>query len=293
MLLEDYYMNQFTSAVAKIIKDKMYLKESDLVQFVCPIYLKNVTGKVLHIGSSILINIGDSNIIVTAAHVLDEKMNGTLFMVEKRKSIPLNFDFYRTYIEQENTRESDGFDFAFTLLEKSIVSQFETYRFINVEEIDQNFDSTIKRFYTFLGYPGTKNNYYKITKPTAHSLNMPIIENDLYSECHIDPNQYIAIKYDEKNTFNEKNKKYPFPKPYGLSGGGVWGWSVSDEIGLGNPTVTPKLCGIIIEMIPDKKVWIALRITHILEAIRWAYPWLSKFIPITKNFNVCLIDKIS
>lgn len=291
-LLENYYLREFDKAINRDIMDKIRVAECGLAQSVCPIYLIDYEGRISLIGSSILIRFGDSSFIVSASHVVHEKRNGTLFIVERKNSIPLDFDFHTSSTEGYESGKPDKIDFAFARLQYSLVSQFETYRFLDSTEIDPNFDPKSQKRYTFLGYPGTQNKYNNIGKPIAHSYSGPILDIESYSINSIEPPYlYIAIECDDKKTMNDKEERYPFPKPYGMSGGGVWGWSIHDPIGLGNHRVSSKLSGIIIEMTSNEKVWIAIRVTLILEAIRDVYPYLSNLIPTTENLKVNLINR--
>lgn len=92
-----------------------------------------------------------------------------------------------------------------------------------------------------------------------------IVSKEIYSKLGFEIDSNIIINFKRNN----------FPKPHGMSGGGVW---------LKNISYMPKLVGICIEYDKKLKVMIGTRIGAVIEAIRNRY---SNYVELPKtNFQI-------
>ena len=239
-MFEKYYLDKFAQGLAKHTYALIHAEEDNLLQYLIPIYLENEKGFLEHIGTSILLKIEPENyFLITAAHVLDHKIRGSLMLVGDNGLVSLTSDFTITRLSQ-GTRDEDKFDFGFTKLNTEIIKGITPYKFCSISHVVTNFNFRVPRLYTFMGYPNSKNKVWDRVKPKAHSLNTLLASEDEYETYGIDSNTHIAIRFENNKLVDSGDKKNVFPKPIGLSGGAVWGWYIYDDSKVGNIKVIPK-----------------------------------------------------
>lgn len=230
--------------------------------------------------------------MITAAHVLDQTAHGSLCIIGRESLIPLNDDFHITSIQRKDSRQDDNFDFGLTKLNNSIISEISPYNdFYPVNDVVTDFDFKIPRLYTFMGFPNSKNRVGYHIRPKAHSLNTLLAPREDYRKYGIDPSRHIAVRFENEDLVDSNNNKSTFPKPIGLSGGGVWAWDIFDDSKVGNIKVIPKLAGMVIEMTPDRQRWLAIRISPILETFRKKFPALSSDVPKPSDVRINILPE--
>lgn len=279
-------IKSFARGLSDHIITKVHSNEKLLTKFVCPIYCESPTPRLSHIGSGVLLQIGESKFILTAAHVLDHRSEGTLCIPGDGLLIPINGTFRSTDIPKGRAREDDKVDIGFCRLDDQTVNAIASYSYLPATEIIADEKPVFGRLYSFIGYPNTRNEVrYKIRPNPFSFLNTPLTI-DLYSQYKLDTNIHIAVKYDKKRTVSANHKPISFPDPHGLSGGGLWAWEIRDRFKVGNPEVSPKLVGITTGYTTDKKAWFATKIGIALECVRTTFQDLDQFIPRITSLNV-------
>jgi hypothetical protein len=275
----DSMIKSFAEGLSSRIIEKVHSAENTLVKNVCPIYCESPDRLLSHIGSGVLMQIGESKFILTAAHVLDHRSEGTLCMPGDAELVPINGVFRSTDIPDGGSREDDKVDVGFCRLDEQTVNSIASHSFLSVTEIVADEKPVFGRLYSFVGFPNTRNEVRYNIRPAPFSfLNTPLT-TDLYKHYILDSNIHIAVKYDKKRTVGPNHKPISFPDPHGLSGGGLWGWEILDRFKVGNPEVSPKLVGITTGCTKDKKAWFATKIGIALECVRATCKDLDQSIP--------------
>ena len=284
----DKMITQFAKALSDRIITKVHSSENALVKYVCPVYCESPVPRLSHIGSALLLQVGPSMVLVTAAHVFDHRNEGTLSIPGDHVLIPINGVFRSTDVPEGGTRDDDMIDVGVCRLDDHTASAIVLYSCLPIADTIADDRPFFGRLYSFVGYPNTRNEVRYNVRPAPYSfLNTPLAVG-LYGQYKLQTSVHIALTYDKKRTVTANRKPTTFPDPHGLSGGGLWAWEIHDTLKLGNPEVSPKLVGVTTGHTKDKKAWYATKIGIALECVRAAFPDLDEFIPrpVTLRVNV-------
>lgn len=264
-------------------KERISLIEKSLGKYVCPIYSINEKGKLILLGSAVLIRINIYNFLITAAHVLKENRESTLYLFGKSSLIELKGTVYTTPFENAiNSRN----EFSFMHLDESTIKELIHFDFLDVSFIEPNDFTHQHKLYTFVGFPSTKNKPrpdIKTVKRSVFVYSNNSSNNLLYRHFNVAPYSHIIVGYEKEEGINTQGEVLTMPDPYGMSGGGVWNLTDFNQLPI---TFSPKLVGIGIEYHCDKKCLIALKMPIILEGIKNYFPQIKNLIPQSKYIKV-------
>lgn len=241
---------------------------------IVPIYGSKENGRPVHIGSAILLDINDTKVLLTAAHVVDNNDFTTLYLGGGAELDPLRGEFSIT--QAPLGRDRDRYDFAFTAISQDIAGKIKG-RFIGLTEIAQSRREDQGRYYTALGYPNSKNRKYNPKKKTIKSRLFPYssihkIDPDIASKLPGNGAYHIFMTYDKRSR-DEHGLVVNSTAPKGMSGGAVIdaGRPADREVFFDNEMPAPLLAGVVIEL-KKKKVLLAVRIEIILPELLAAFP---------------------
>lgn len=264
-------------------KEKISVIEKSLGKYVCPIYSIDEKEKLKLLGSAVLIRMNIYNFLITAAHVLKENKESTLYLFGKSDLVELKGTAYSTPFENANHSK---IEFSFMHLDESTVKELIHFDFLDISFVEPNDFTHQHKLYTFVGYPGTKNKPRPDIKTVKRSIfvySNSGSDNSLYKHFKVEPYSHIIVGYEKEKGINNQGEILTMPDPYGMSGGGVWNLTDFNQLPI---SFIPKLVGIGLEYHQDKKCLIALNMPIILEGIKHYFPQLKSLIPQSKYVKV-------
>ena len=259
-------------------------------QTVCPIWFRVRNGYELH-GSGVLLRIGGSRFLASAAHVLDRilREDGWIGLPGGYFQIPLDG---KLITPPHEGRKKDHVDVGFISLGESLASTMsDTYAFLPVHCLEVLDDGKKGTPYIINGCPSKKvEKTDKTFRPQLYEFRTTGLSHNTYAALGLIPERQIAMEFDRKRMKNGLGQLVQSPKPNGVSGGPVWKM-VSTTDASGNPAFTKSLAGIVIEHDEGKRLLIATRIVAVLAGIAHAYPVLARHIPQNPNLTIVCGNK--
>jgi hypothetical protein len=210
-------LERIDECVNKVTKDF-----SDSVR---PIYGSNDQGRPVHIGSCVLLMLGEAPVLLTAAHLLDESSRSTLYIGGEKSLVQLDGDFF-TSSKPGGSRANDHYDFAAHKLSSQAVSELGAVKYVQQKESSSNKDDTVGHVFLLLGYPNTKNRvigtkencvrpqlwkYWSTHKPSP----------SLTSKLKISGNEHYFIDFNKKQSSDALGAVVNSISPRGVSGGAL------------------------------------------------------------------------
>ncbi len=232
-----------------------------------PLLYENHSIEPIPISSSLLIQLNNTNYLVTAAHVLKNKKKIAIFL-ENRFLI---LDGTPVYTNTDSDNDNNKVDLAiWKLTRENADSMSLKYNFFLLDKYCFDFEVKKDHQYIVFGYPLTQIKFireekkYKI-KPFFHQTN--VSSNSKYNKLNFDQRSHIVLEYNKKEVENfEKNIIYRGPNLNGISGCGIW---PSPELNLTEGQKTPFFpIGIVIEYHSNSDAIVATRINVLTELIR-------------------------
>lgn len=242
------------------------------------IFASTETGNPEFVGSCILLNVLNTDYVVTAAHIIDWTNTHAIYVGGTVGTEPVQVagDIKATK-SPEGLRTKDKFDFAFWKIPQDSADKLGEVAFLNSSRVSHNQLSTANRFYLAMGYPLARNkgNITYSTQSIKTSLSKytsEVGENAaLAKKLGVTGNEHFFLKF-EKYSSTAEGKKVSSFKPRGMSGGAL--------VDLGNFANVDKyssdskptgyLCGLLIEHHREHQAMIAVRIEHVIGAISHA-----------------------
>lgn len=225
------------------------------------------------IGSCVFLRVGNDHYLVTAAHVVDDADETTLYVAAGEELLPIVGHIHVT-AAPNGDRYKDHADFAFMRLGTEILNCMTDLKFLRDVDASLNRADTTKRSYLVLGYPRSLNKKISATERVVrpkpwHYQNVGEAPDSKTLEaigCNLE--HHLFLKYD-KNVGNYDGKVIDAIYPKGASGGAL--------IDLGVPTPDSfhpeatcggRLAGLFIERKSNEKLLVCINIQIILDAIR-------------------------
>ena len=217
------------------------------------------------IGTGILLEYEEKLFIVTAAHVIDHNEYTTLYTFLNNQTIELTGDWELT-LKPNNERRKDKIDFAFHMLDSTTSQTFKSnYKPLQIHDILFNEIPNEKKYYTFFGFPTSKNKPRYMTdnvRPAPYSYSNYGVKSKIYKDIKYDPMLHKIIY------FEKKNNGITFPQPEGMSGGSVW-LSLDFDVKNGKSNIfIDKLVGIGISYNKNPSLLIGIKIDIVIQSIK-------------------------
>jgi hypothetical protein len=255
--------------------------EDRIVDSSIPVYRQMSRGTPELIGSAVILEIGASTLLCTAAHVIEARRGANLYLPHGDTLQPAALKSFVTSLPGSGHRADDKFDFAISLLDEEQKRRFSNFRVISLAEIDQNEIPEARRRYSFFGYPASKNKskpHVKDVRFYSSRYSGGPSPPEKYDEYGFNVSLHLLVEFNAKRMLNREGRAEKPADPHGVSGGAVW--CLGDESEFEAATNREKLIGIAMEYRRDALV--ALRLSLVLESVRKLLPELSPHIPKSK-----------
>lgn len=143
-----------------------------------------------HIGSCLLLKIDGVPIVVTAAHIMDQRTEYTLYIagLPGTRPVPVLGGVTASALKREEGRTSDHFDTAMWIPPDQAVKRLGAVTFLNNSRISPIRKPSSGRLYTALGYPVSRNK--KAVDHVACSISTRV---SMYA-AHVDGMPELASK---------------------------------------------------------------------------------------------------
>lgn len=239
---------------------------------VSPIFIPAKGGDAELVGSGVLLRVGESEFVATAAHVMDIARH-QLHIGSETRIVHVKSEFSNT-TSQDGNRDSDRFDLALIPLQKDEVAQMEGARFLSLDELEPSeapdHRPILGSKYFLLGFPATRQR--RTVHDTVHVdpllFSARAMESAQYVERGWSEQQHLMIEYDKKQCWTVDGQ-ITAPDPYGVSGGGLFrvrGW-------FGEEPETETLVALPIRYTGKTgKSIVATRVNVLLDGLAQRYP---------------------
>jgi hypothetical protein len=232
-----------------------------------PIYGATAKGEPDHIGSAVLLDLDGTKCLLTAAHVLDQNAETSLYLGADQFAL-LTFNALVTALPEAG-RDADRADFAIARLMPADVANLSQASFITRADISVGASPSEGRSYTCLGFPNSKNktNRFKSSKVVPQlgiysSIGRPASHLPDIATQH----DHVLVEYNPQTSLDELGNMVSSISIRGFSGGAIIDLGMTTPEGLSLRS-EPKLSALLIEMHPGKKVILGTRLNTILAAI--------------------------
>lgn len=249
---------------------------------ICPVFWEGDT-EMEHIGSGVLIEIGDAHFLLSAAHVTEQRHKYPLFIPSKDGFINVFGLFIESPLPKTGLRKDDRSDIACVRLDPKIVRNLhDNLQFLDADDCDLHDVTAPQDVYTVIGYPSRKSGRDDNRLSTEmFSLSGDGVMDYRFDRLKLNPERNILIQHRFKKTVNYSTmlRKQP-PHPEGMSGGGIFAWSKA----LPNLKALsqPKLVAILTEYHQEHNVFVGSRLSIHLNAIHRSDPSLP-IVPLRKR----------
>lgn len=222
-------------------------------KFTCQLYygLKNI-------GSGVLLKVDEDYFLVSAAHVLEEKMIREMFIPNGTELIPIEGDFKGIALKEGQKRENDKIDIAVVRLAATIIKEINSiFEFLEINSIELNHNITNLKEYCLYGFPNIwteKIPEYKEFKTKPLQLRTQINREQTRTVPQYAENSKLIVEYGS-------NPSHPVAK--GLSGSGLWYCPLNS---INNEAI--KLVGILTDCFSYDNVITVTRVDVLTEILR-------------------------
>lgn len=260
-------LNQIANEVVGEAADAAGAKFANAIR---PIYGTTPRNSFVHIGSSVLIRHRNKKLLVTAAHVVDQRSWTDLFVLAD-ELISFSGLMFITASKLKD-RDDDTIDFAILPIDGSELDVFGDDDFVDSADVDLSNTYEPGAIFMLYGFPNSKNKVndksLKITpfRTRYSGTRLPFAEVPSRFSRHGDV--HILVRRDKRYALDSAGNKIHRLGARGTSGGAM--------ISLGNlaPVTVmgggrkpePKLAGIMIEDSVEAGCLVATRIGPILDA---------------------------
>jgi hypothetical protein len=236
---------------------------------IASIYAVKENLKPTHLGSSTLLEIDGHCILLTAAHIVDEHVETSLYVAAGGMLMPLRGDFFVT--QKLRGRALDHYDIAFTKLPPDLIEAFGDV-FVPESGFCDPVACEPGRLFTAIGFPNSKNKNFDGKKLVVRAQDysftsvhkeVPWLSKKLTGNGEF----HLQLMYD-KRVRRESGVIDNAFFPRGLSGGPVVDCGRPSQVFLSQQPLVPKplIAGITIEL--KHRRLIAVRMDAILPSIR-------------------------
>lgn len=223
------------------------------------------------LGTCVLLQLGNDHFLVTAAHVINNR-----FSVTKKEIYIYNYlNKEKILIDEDivcNPEDPvpDEHDIAIIKLDRGGYPTIPNDHFLPMHRISWPFNKNEAELLAFSGYPLSRNKY--ISDPTRNLKGLVYFTN-LHNPDISEENPHINSAYDELTILLDFDNSKPSmegvipPRPQGMSGGGVWLFSLSGEY---NPTLAA--ISVRYKEKTQPRHIVSVKISYVLAMIKGYFP---------------------
>jgi hypothetical protein len=236
-----------------------------------PIYGATAKSIPYHIGSAVLLELRGVNIVLTAAHVVDQNDDATttLYLGGETSLVEIEAEFIRTS-KPAGIRDLDKLDFAAAVVPAGMLVQLGKVGWVDEADIITNADCD--NLFSAVGFPNTMNKRFDARRNVVYPKLFVYSSLDKRSPEIVagvpeTGRHHIFIGY-KKHSRGTDGTKVSSTGPRGLSGGAVIDTGrMSLEILRGVSMPVPRLAAIIIERWKQHQVLVCTRMSAILPVL--------------------------
>lgn len=201
---------------------------SPRLQCLCPVFLQRAdTNRLQQIATAVALRLGGKVFLLTAAHVIDHRSEGTLLIPTKDGIEPIEGRMIALDLPRTGSRKEDKVDVAYVELSESLAGNIsESIVPLGREELSL-FDFYLEGdLYTFAGYPWRKSEVKGgRVKTELASYTGEAASEARYKALGYSTAYHVVIQFRcKKARHMMSGAKQIAPLPHGISGGGVFSW---------------------------------------------------------------------
>jgi len=248
-------------------------------QIVLPLYGVSDEGKPFAVGTGFLMEFPPAKILVTAAHVLDERQHSVLYVPGRSALIELQGSYHSTPAPDGN-RQADKIDVGLVNLPSGFDEELKAGSWFALPQMLLPSAPALAPYhYTFFGYPHTATETDLKARRLASAADMytGVCHGEkIYQAIGADMATHIAIEFDSKRVRNQSGQVVVPKSREGTSGGPVF--IATDGLDLPNfPNL--RIAGIIIEHHSAHRSLLATKIDSLLTLVAALHPCLARPFP--------------
>jgi hypothetical protein len=185
-----------------------------------PIYASTDGEKLAHVGSCVLVELHGASVIATAAHVIDENKQASLYVAGMNGLVAIEGDFWITVAPK--LRDADRYDFAVGEL-----SPEKKQKLGNVKWLTPDIKRQVPQkghVYAVFGYPRSKNkkvdNSRRVIRPALWQYANVATSNPPFHSGRKPTQNHIYLAFG-KQSRDAQGAVVNSPHPRGVSGGAI------------------------------------------------------------------------
>jgi hypothetical protein len=275
------------------------LTASPILGAVFPIFAaENENAKLDHIGSGVVVKIGEELFALSAAHVTDfADGDGALFMPAVDGIEQMTGGRSYSELPQSGSRDDDLADIAYYRLSSEWLTKLHpAFKPLSVNDLLLTDELETGNIFSFAGYPWrkTKSRSQEFeTERTTYSGHA--VAPDVYRKLGYNRYSHVAVRMRRKKTYSYRYSAYKVaPHPLGISGGGViaWPWNYVER----HDPLKMKLAAIGHTFHEDPSCLVATRIIPLVMVIVRNNPSLAihfKGLELAQELEIFINEKMS
>ena len=231
-----------------------------------------------HVGSGVLLRIGEEKFMFTAAHVADFRLKGQLYLGGESFPIRMSGTVTHTRPPQDD-RLRDKLDAAVIHLSEEVTGHLREHEFLEIAEVDAASGPRHDDFFLVAGFPCTKQRFVP-NGSTIEALLYPFVAvsklGSSYDSESLNADYHVLLGFNKKEMWRRDLGRVTAPDLYGISGGGIW-WLPEYD---GPDARPPKLHAIAIEWHSGRQRQVLGTRVHVLLSAIWRdFPALRDLLP--------------
>ncbi len=256
-----------TDEIRERVEKAMDSTSKSFMDSIRPIYGIGCNGKLEHIGTCLLINWKSQRLLITAAHVIDENEHGTLYLGVGDKLLPIAGQFNCT-TKPDGDRKKDHYDFAWVDIDTDTNLSIPDDAFLFDDKLHIVNGKLYDEPCLALGFPNSKNKIYKNSISPKFMKYWSTLRDipDLCQKMGIPEEHHLFLDYHKDSSKDSDGKIIDSIKPTGISGGALIGLGSIVSL-LNEENSSPKIVGMLIENPISSNVFVAVKISLILNTI--------------------------
>ena len=250
-----------------------------LLKYITAIYRVDAAGNPEQFGTGVFLNVGDQYFLVTAAHVLDDNKDSTLYIPSNQSGnlVILEGASFKSVADGED-RNNDRTDVGVVVLKSDLVDEIGRDSFLPAAMTDVDDIGKQGDIYIAMGYPAQKNGKVDLVKknfkrrPASYTAN--ILPDEKLAAIGVHRGSHLLLSFKKRHSRDTTGKDITAPDPYGMSGGPLWRFDIYT-----GQQPTSRLVGILIEWRDEVAGILAVRVPIVLAGIAHQFPKLGDCIP--------------
>jgi hypothetical protein len=270
--------DQFAECTIRRISAEATAESKKLLKHMSAIYRVDPYHRPEQFGTGVYLCICDHYFLLTAAHVLDDLTNSTLYIAgyTTNELIALEGESLRS-VTDDGSRDNDRSDIGICRLGPDLVTKIGAESFLPVSMVDVDDTGDAGATYIAMGYPAKKNtrlNYEnKSVKRHPFSYTTKVLVNNELIKMGFHNSSHILVGYKKRHSRDSSGRDTTAPNPFGMSGGPLWRFKTYSGKSFS------RLVGILIEWKKESGGILAVRLPAVLASIARGFPELGPSIP--------------